>query len=102
MTMVRVLPDMVFSDVLDALETVYGQKTLFEYQDQGGRVVTVDEALKWDRFAAMADDRSPPHPSTPHPLPSTLCCRQCYGAASCVLWWCTAVIASAANRSHDE
>jgi hypothetical protein len=59
--MVRVLPDMVFSDVLDALETVYGQKTLFEYQDQGGRVVTVDEALKWDRFAAMADDRSAPH-----------------------------------------
>ena len=77
MTMVRVLPHMVFSDVLEKLETVYGQKTLFEYQDQGGRVVTVDEALKWDRFAAMADDRSPPHPSTPHPLPSTLCCRQC-------------------------
>ena len=27
-----------------------------QYQDQGGRVVTVDDAQKWDRFAAMADN----------------------------------------------
>jgi hypothetical protein len=37
-TIVRVQPDMAFSDVLDLLEKTYGQKTLFEYQDQGGRV----------------------------------------------------------------
>ena len=29
-TMVRIKPDMVFSDVLEALEMAYGQKTLFE------------------------------------------------------------------------
>jgi len=55
-TMVKVFPDMVYSDVLELLEATYGQKTLFEYQDQGGRVVKVDEALRWERFCAIADD----------------------------------------------
>lgn len=56
-TLVEVPPNTNFSALLELLEQTYGNKRILEYQEFDGQVVRVDDALRWERFCAVADDR---------------------------------------------
>ena len=40
----------------ELLESEFGEKVVFEYQDRGGQMVTVDDHEKFERFCQAVDD----------------------------------------------
>ncbi len=44
----------------ELLEEEFGEKVVFDYQDRGGRMVTVDDHEKFERFCEAVDDATLP------------------------------------------
>lgn len=51
--------DCTDAQVLDKLQEAFGRRTLFEFQDNKGKLVRVDDEHKWMHFCANADNVVP-------------------------------------------
>ncbi len=45
-----------WTDFYHLLEREFGEKVVFDYQDRGGQIVTVDDHVKFERFCQAVDD----------------------------------------------
>jgi hypothetical protein len=43
---------------LDVLESEFGEQVIFDYQDRGGKLITVNDVDKFERFCQAVDDAS--------------------------------------------
>jgi hypothetical protein len=50
----------------ELLEKEFGEKVVFDYQDRGGRMVTVDDHEKFERFCEAVDDATLPKLDNTH------------------------------------
>mmetsp|Transcript_15795 Transcript_15795/g.33608 ORF Transcript_15795/g.33608 Transcript_15795/m.33608 type:complete len:234 (-) Transcript_15795:23-724(-) len=53
-----------WSKFYELLEEEFGEKVVFDYQDRGGRMVTVDDHEKFERFCQAVDDATLPNLDT--------------------------------------
>jgi hypothetical protein len=55
-----------WSKFYELLEEEFGEKVVFDYQDRGGRMVTVDDHEKFERFCEAVDDATLPKLDNTH------------------------------------